>query len=85
MVPPVCNAAATAPAMSENMSFREVLEKKAAENQLLYMPVPNKTYEAKQVYKFGNVHIYIDRNVVFMMENFLWKPVSMNTLLEKAR
>ena len=71
--------------MQGKINFREMLENKAAENQILFMPVPNKTYEAKQVYKFGNVQIYIDRNVVFMMENFLWLPVSINTLLDKAR
>lgn len=85
MVPPVRNVAATASLMAGKISFREMLENKAAENQILFMPVPNKTYEAKQVYKFGNVQIYIDRNVVFMMENFLWLPVSINTLVEKAR
>ena len=67
-------------------SYKDLLEKKAAEYGLLFMPIPNRTYEAKQVYKFGKAQIYLDRNVVFIMEREgLWVPVSLNTLAERGR
>jgi hypothetical protein len=33
---------------------------------------------------FGNAQIYIDTNVVFVMEGGDWKPVSLNDLLNLA-
>jgi tuftelin-interacting protein 11 len=65
-------------------SFKELIEKKAGENNILFMPIPNRTQEAKQVYRFGKVSIYIDRRVVFMFTGEQWIPVSLNTLLERA-
>ena len=66
-------------------SFKDLLERKAEENGLIFLPVPNRTQEAKQVYKFGRSLIYIDRGVVFVQEPNLWTPVSLNNLVERAR
>ena len=67
------------------MSFREIVERRAEENNLEFVPIPNKTFEAKQVYRFGRVQIYLDRNVLFINENGQWIPVSLNSLIDKAR
>ena len=66
-------------------SFKELLERKAAEQNLVFVPVPNKTWEAKQVYKFGSAQIYLDRGVIFMYRDGLWQPTSVNSVIQLAR
>ena len=66
-------------------NFKDALERRAEENNILFVPVPNKTYEAKQVYRFGRVQIYLDRGVVFHFANGIWSPISLNTLVDIAR
>jgi tuftelin-interacting protein 11 len=62
-----------------------MIERRAEENNLEFLPIPNRTYEGKQVYRFGRLTVYIDRNVVFMNENGQWIPVSLNTLVDRGR
>ena len=67
-------------------TFRDLLERRAEECNLVFMPVANKTYEAKQVYLFGRVQIYLDRRVIFMLQSMgNWIPVSMEMLVNAAR
>ncbi|XP_041352059.1 tuftelin-interacting protein 11-like [Gigantopelta aegis] len=66
-------------------SFKELVEKKAEENNILFMPVPGKTHEARQVHRFGNVQVYIDRSVIFMYNGNQWVPVSLQRLVECAK
>lgn len=49
------------------------------------MPIPNRTYEAKQVYKFGNIVIYLDRGVIFVQDSVGYVPMSLQGLVEKAK
>ncbi|XP_050394866.1 tuftelin-interacting protein 11 [Patella vulgata] len=71
--------------MSNVGSFRELIEQKGMSKGIALIPVPNKFREGKQVYRFGNVQIYFDRNVVFMLENGQWVPVSLQHLLDNAK
>lgn len=58
----------------------------AEEENLLFMLLPGKTHEGHQVYRFGKLQVYIDRNVVFMQEaNIRWIPVSLQNLIDRAR
>ena len=67
-------------------NFRELIERRAEENNIIYLPIPNKFHEAKQVYKFGKVNMYIDRGVSFMFEPGKgWIPVSINHLVDKGK
>ncbi|XP_064606027.1 tuftelin-interacting protein 11-like [Liolophura sinensis] len=67
-------------------SFRDLVEKKAEENDLLCVPIVGKMHQGKQVYKFGSQQIYIDRSVLFMMRPTQhWVPVSLQALLDCAR
>ena len=59
---------ATVPIIS---SFKDLIERKAAEHGILFVQVPNKLKEGKQVYRFGNSNIYIDRNVFFITPFFI--------------
>lgn len=65
-------------------TFKDVIERKATESNILFLPVINKFKDGKQVYRFGNLNIYIDRNVVFMLENGNWVPTSINEIISKA-
>jgi tuftelin-interacting protein 11 len=68
-------------------SFKDLVEKKAEANNLLFAPMPNKTWEAKQLYTFGKSQIYIDQGVVFRFDNMFGQflPISLNTLIEKSK
>ncbi len=65
-------------------SFKDLVEKKAAEHNMLFLPILNRTFEGKQVYRFGNANIYIDKNVLFIFENGQWIPLRLNDLVNKA-
>jgi len=60
------------------------VERRAEENNIVFVPVPNRTQEGKQVYRFGRVQIYIDRSVIFAFNSGMWSPVSLNTLVDLA-
>ncbi|XP_012287258.1 tuftelin-interacting protein 11 [Orussus abietinus] len=63
--------------------FKDLVQKKCEERGILFMPIPNKYREAKQVYKVGNVQAYIDGNVIFVCHNgATWLPTHLNALLD---
>ena len=66
-------------------SFKDLIESKAEENNIVFLPIPNRTHEAKQVYKFGNCNIVIDRGVIFVQEGQLWIPISIQALVIRAK
>ena len=66
-------------------NFKDLIEWKAEQNNIIFLPVPNKYHEAKQVYRFGNVQIVLDRGVVFVQEGQLWMPCSVNELVRRAK
>ncbi|CAG7724351.1 unnamed protein product [Allacma fusca] len=49
--------------------FRDLIQMKCEEMGLVFMPIPNRYYEAKQVYRCGNVFMYISANVIFMQRD----------------
>jgi tuftelin-interacting protein 11 len=51
---------------------------------MLFLPIPNRSFEGKQVYRFGNANIFIDKNVLFIFENGQWIPLRLNDLVSKA-
>jgi tuftelin-interacting protein 11 len=65
-------------------SFKDLVEKKAVEHNMLFLPILNRTFEGKQVYRFGNANIYIDKNVPFIFENCQWMPLRLSDLVNKA-
>ncbi|KAK0075500.1 hypothetical protein PV325_006813 [Microctonus aethiopoides] len=65
--------------------FKDLVQKKCEERGILFMPIPNRYREAKQVYKVGNVQAYIDGNVLFICHNGgNWVPTNLNSLLDMA-
>jgi tuftelin-interacting protein 11 len=92
--PVTSNAVASKPAQEEKLaqsaslpsisSFKELIERKAVENNILFVQIPNRFKEGKQIYRFGNLNVYIDRNVLFMLLNGTWIPASINDILQKT-
>ncbi|KAL0110405.1 hypothetical protein PUN28_013796 [Cardiocondyla obscurior] len=65
--------------------FKDFVQKKCEERGILFMPIPNRYKEAKQVYKVGNVQAYIDSNVLFVCHNGTnWLPTHLNALLDMS-
>lgn len=62
-----------------------MVERKAAEHNLLFLPVPNRfSQEGQQVYRFGNVNVYIEKNVIFLLQSGNWIPTALGDLVAKA-
>jgi len=66
--------------------FKSLFAKRCEEKDILFVPVANKTYEGKPVYRCGNVLVYFDRNVVFLSTNSgsTWQPQSVSSALLMA-
>ncbi|VDI18059.1 tuftelin-interacting protein 11 [Mytilus galloprovincialis] len=82
--PDFTTARSASPSSSFASNFKGLVEKMAQENNILFMPLPGKTQEAKQVYKFGKFQVYVDRNVLFVFENEQWIPISIQKMVDKA-
>ncbi|GAB1606956.1 tuftelin-interacting protein 11-like [Argonauta hians] len=66
-------------------SFKELVEKMAIDHNLVFIPIAGKSHEGKQVYRFGSVLMYLDRNVVFVLDNQNWIPVSLSSLVDRGK
>ncbi|KAJ8871457.1 hypothetical protein PR048_027774 [Dryococelus australis] len=65
--------------------FRELIQKRCEERGILFVPLPNRYRQGKQIYRCGKIQIYIDRSVVFLSENGnTWLPKSLAAVLDMA-
>ncbi|KAJ8667917.1 hypothetical protein QAD02_009580 [Eretmocerus hayati] len=65
--------------------FKDLVQRRCEERGILFMPVPNRYREGKQVYKVGNIQAYIDSDVIFVCHNGTsWVPTNLSTLLDTA-
>ncbi|CAB3360945.1 Hypothetical predicted protein [Cloeon dipterum] len=66
--------------------FRELLQKKCEERGILFMPIPNRYHEAKQVYRCGKIQVYLDRSVLFICKSNanIWVPSDLQSALDAA-
>ena len=64
--------------------FRDLVQMKCEELGLLFIPVPNRYYEGKQVYKCGNAYIYISANVIYIQKDGMWSPTSLQQMINFA-
>ena len=66
-------------------SAKVKIEKMAAEHNLLFLPQPNRFQEGKQIYRLGNINLYIDRNVIVYLSNGIWTPtLNINEIINNA-
>eukprot|EP00696_Hemimastix_kukwesjijk_P001717 gnl/Hemi2/12104_TR4131_c0_g1_i1.p1 gnl/Hemi2/12104_TR4131_c0_g1~~gnl/Hemi2/12104_TR4131_c0_g1_i1.p1 ORF type:complete len:415 (-),score=103.50 gnl/Hemi2/12104_TR4131_c0_g1_i1:97-1182(-) len=68
-----------------DFTFKEVVEKYAEENEIIFLPKPGALQEGKQVYAFGSRSIYLDKRMVYLMNQGMWKPVSLTELVKLVK
>lgn len=62
-----------------------MLERRATEKGVLFMPIPNRKQDGKQVYQLGaSRQLYLDRSVIFVFNGRTWVPTSMESLLDSC-
>lgn len=66
-------------------NFKDLIQNLAEENNLLFMPISNRRHEGKALYSLGKVTLFIDRGVVFVHTQGVWKPVSLQDLMIMAK
>nr|ABC69927.1 STIP [Tetraodon nigroviridis] len=66
-------------------NFKDLIQAKAEENNIVFMPVVARRHEGKQLYTFGRIVIYIDRGVVFVQGEKTWVPTSLQSLIDMAK
>lgn len=69
---------------SLSLSFKELIEKKAQESNIIFMPVPGRYQEGKQVHRFGSSLLYLDKGTIFVFNQKTWVPTSLQSLLDTA-
>ena len=83
--------------VDRSVTFREVLEQLASENGVEFTPNFKRGRDrssGKQVYDFGSVSVYIDRDVVYALNPLganlnssgeKWEPISTSELLQRCK
>lgn len=66
-------------------NFKDLIQAKAEENNIVFMPLVAKRHLGKQLYTFGRIVIYIDRGVVFVQGEKTWVPTSLQSLIDMAK
>eukprot|EP00658_Telonema_sp_P-2_P041652 TRINITY_DN29819_c0_g1_i1.p1 TRINITY_DN29819_c0_g1~~TRINITY_DN29819_c0_g1_i1.p1 ORF type:complete len:484 (-),score=97.64 TRINITY_DN29819_c0_g1_i1:242-1693(-) len=69
----------------KNLSFKEVVESLACENDFVLMPKKRQHSSGKDIYAFGKLSIYFDDCVVYVLDGDEWEPISLEDLVEKAK
>eukprot|EP00088_Acartia_fossae_P047266 TRINITY_DN5124_c0_g2_i8.p1 TRINITY_DN5124_c0_g2~~TRINITY_DN5124_c0_g2_i8.p1 ORF type:complete len:108 (+),score=22.93 TRINITY_DN5124_c0_g2_i8:1-324(+) len=64
--------------------FKDLVAKRCEERGIVFRPVPGRLREGKQIYVCGRQHCYLDRNVIFLQDDQMWVPTSLNSLLDNA-
>ena len=65
--------------------FKDLIGRRCEEKGVVFRPVPGKVREGKQIYIVGRQQMYLDRNVIFVMDNKgVWVPTSLNSLMDAA-
>jgi len=64
--------------------FRDLVQMKCEELGLVFVPMPNKYYEGKQVYRCGRAFVYISANVIYIQREGVWIPASLEKLIHAA-
>ena len=65
--------------------FKDLIGRRCEEKGIVFRPVPGRMREGKQIYLVGSKQVYLDRNVIFVMENNgVWVPTSLNSLIDSA-
>ncbi|TRY84761.1 hypothetical protein DNTS_027444 [Danionella cerebrum] len=66
-------------------NFKDLVQAKAEENGIVFMPLVAKRHLGKQLFTFGRIVIYIERGVVFVQGEKTWVPTSLQSLIDMAK
>jgi len=66
--------------------FKDLIARRCEERGIVFRPLPGRWREGKQLYLCGSRQVYLDRNVIFVMEggSGVWVPTSLNNLLDRT-
>ncbi|KAI2808035.1 Tuftelin-interacting protein 11 [Blomia tropicalis] len=74
---------------SESINFREMVEMKANENGIIFMPIANRYQDGKQVFQCGQYLVYIDNQVLFhqrfVNHNRIWAPIRLQEMIDMCK
>lgn len=64
-----------------NINFKQMVQKRADEKGILFMPISNRSHEGKQVYQLADHKVFLDRSVVFLYNSISgkWNPMSLQS------
>ncbi|CAG2173962.1 unnamed protein product, partial [Oppiella nova] len=65
-----------------SINFKQLVERRAEEKGILFIPIANRFHEGKQVFKLGKQLVHIDRQVLFTLNNNKWTPTSLQALID---
>jgi tuftelin-interacting protein 11 len=66
------------------LSFKELIEQYAAENDLIFVPKEGKV-NGKQLYNFAGLSTYIHNDCLYLKSGDTWQPVTLDEYLQKAQ
>jgi tuftelin-interacting protein 11 len=74
---------------SLHLDYKEIVSLKCSERGIIFVPMPGKRENGKQVYRIGKLFCYFEKNVCCVSDNpgalQSWMPMSLNVILEKAK
>lgn len=66
-------------------NFKDLIQAKAEENGIVFIPLVGRRHMGKQLYTFGRIVIYVERGVVFVQGKKTWVPTSLQSLIDMAK
>lgn len=72
----------------DKLNFKQMVEMKAQDNGILFMPIANRFQDGKQVFQFGQYIVYIDSQVIFYQKfvnaSRMWIPIRLQELIDMS-
>jgi len=68
------------------LSFKELIEQFAAQNDLVFLPREGMKVNGKQLYSFAGLSTYMDHDCLYLKDTAtqVWKPVTLDEYLKRA-
>ena len=73
------------PIPTAELSFKDLLQKYAQRDDIVYIPLNKQGPNGNYLYKFGTYTIYVEKNVIFTAKGSSWLPVSIDELLNSCQ
>jgi len=67
------------------LTLKSIVQNRCEERGILWLPIPNRFMEAKQVYRCGKLQVYFDRNALLVSQGGgSFTPMSWQEMLQNA-